>query len=129
MLIRCILRGLPEEFANVTEFLLYQSGLAADTVVSHLRVAEQRLAGAVEGATVLKAAAKRPFDVSKVRCFRCHQYGHMKRNCPEGSGRSRKGQARAPRDAVAMINQYCGSSRCESRQDARWRGGQDGCGH
>jgi hypothetical protein len=75
-LIRCILRGLPEEFANVTEFL-YQPGLAADKVISHLRVAEQRLAGAVEGAPALKAAARRPFDKSNVRCFRCHQYGHI----------------------------------------------------
>jgi hypothetical protein len=114
-LIRCILRGLPEEFAKVTEFLLYQSGLAADTVVSHLWVAEQRLAGAVEGATVLNAAAyKRPFDVSLGRLTfpvpAVWTY-EFKQNCPEGSGRSKKVQARAPRDAVAMIVEAADVSR------------------
>jgi hypothetical protein len=49
---------------------------------------------------VLKAADRRPFDTSKVRCFQCRQYWHMKRKCPEGAGRSWRGQARAPKDAV-----------------------------
>ncbi len=107
-LIRAILRGLPDEYKHVTELLLFQPGQTVEKVMTHLRIAEERVIGTEEDATALKAASRRSQDLSKVRCFNCNRFGHIKRDCPqrsggpEGFGRQRKGRAKALKDAVAM---------------------------
>jgi hypothetical protein len=53
-LIRAILRGLPGEFSNVREVLMYQTALTMDRVLTHLQVAEERIYS-VEKVTALKA--------------------------------------------------------------------------
>jgi hypothetical protein len=99
--IRAILRGLPEEFRTVVEVLTYQSGLTVDRVMTHLRVAEERISGSEDVAVVLKSSAnkKKPKDLSKIQCYRCKQWGHFKKDCPQGEKSKSKSQKS---DAVAM---------------------------
>ena len=52
-----------------------------------------------EKAVIFEAKAKR--DMSKVKCLRCHQHGHYKRNCPKARGRGRHGQQGAE-DKMAL---------------------------
>jgi hypothetical protein len=65
-LIRAILRGLPEEFSNVREVLMYQTNLTVDRVLTHMQNAEERIY-AVDKVTALKARTSR--DMRKVKCY------------------------------------------------------------
>jgi hypothetical protein len=97
--IRAILRGLPDEFTNVKEFLLYQTGLTIGKVMTHLKVAEERVGSNSREAIALKSVVTkgRPRNMSKIECFNCGEKGHMKRECP-----NKKKKWKKPADAVAM---------------------------
>jgi hypothetical protein len=68
-LIRAILRGLPEEFSNVREVLMYQTNLTVDRDLTHMQVAEERIY-AVDKVAALKARTSSgpERDMSRVKC-------------------------------------------------------------
>jgi hypothetical protein len=97
--IRSILRGLSDEFKGVTEVLLFQSDLTIAKLLTHLKVAEERMSGSSsEDALALKAAAakekkKKNFNLE---CWNCGRRGHLKRDCrqpPKGDKKSKDGVA------------------------------------
>ena len=48
--------------------------------------------------------AKVKRDMSEVKCLRCHQFGHYKRNCPKARGRGRHGgQGAGDKMALAAV--------------------------
>jgi hypothetical protein len=76
---RAILRGLPQEYTYVRETLLLQSNLTLSQMSQQLRSAEDRLGSKDSSeATALKAGVRR--DVSKIKCYRCQQYGHFQKD-------------------------------------------------
>jgi hypothetical protein len=77
--IRAILRGLPDEFSNVKEFLLSHPGLTIGKVMTHLKVAEERVGSNSREAIALKSvvAKGRQRNMSNIECFNCGEKVHM----------------------------------------------------
>ena len=119
-IIAAILHGLLPEFRYIGNTLSVTPNLSINDVVAHLRTAEFQIASQTdEKAVILKAKVKR--DMSKVKCFRCHQYGHYKRNCPKTRGRGRHGQQGAE-DKMALAAVVVQEKRHRAG-GSRWREG------
>ena len=80
---------------------------ADDPGQSHSELEElaQQVENLTEAVSAIASASKKPFDFTKIKCYRCGEYGHFQNRCTNKPRRSAGPNRRLPNTTRRGVNQ------------------------
>ena len=72
---------------------------------SELEELAQQVENLTEAVSAIASASKKPFDFTKIKCYRCGEYGHFQNRCTNKTRRSAGPNRRLPNTTRRGVNQ------------------------